>query len=89
MKFNGIIKYFDSARFIQLEHILIWLQSLFQENYDAKHIYHFRNFESFPKLMYIHVLGKEERGCFIYNCLKCLDISIYNIIHVLISDGDI
>lgn len=39
MKFNGIIKYFDSARFIQLEYILIWLQSLFQENYDAKHIY--------------------------------------------------
>lgn len=55
MKFNGIIKYFDSARFIQLEHILIWLQSLFQENYDSKHIYPFRNFESFPKLIYIYI----------------------------------
>lgn len=66
MKFNGIIKYFDSARFIQLEHILIWLQSLFQENYDAKHIYPFRNFESFPKLICISTFLAKEREVALY-----------------------
>lgn len=66
MKFNGIIKYFDSARFIQLEHILIWLQSLFQENYDSKHIYPFRNFESFPKLIYISTFLAKEREVALY-----------------------
>lgn len=66
MKFNGIIKYFDSARFIQLEHILIWLQSLFQENYDAKHIYTPFEIWNLSQNLYISTFLAKEREVALY-----------------------